>query len=185
MQIVAVTGDITTFEGDALVNAANPALLGGGGVDGAIHRAAGPALLDFCRNLPQVEPGIRCRVGEVRVTPGFNLHVQHVIHTVGPMFPTARQPMFPGEAIADQPTAVSLLTKCLTTVLVQAAFIGAKTLAIPAVSCGVYGCDIPCFVEALKKVAAQVETTVEALTVYLFNEVDRAQYDAALERLAA
>jgi hypothetical protein len=77
-------GDITTWKGDAIVNAANERCLGGGGVDGAIHRAAGPRLVEACRQLPQVSPDVRCPTGEAVVTPGFNLPAKFVIHTVGP-----------------------------------------------------------------------------------------------------
>ncbi|WP_297927088.1 macro domain-containing protein, partial [Metallibacterium sp.] len=75
--------DLTTLDVDAIVNAANPALLGGGGVDGAIHSAAGPGLLRACRALPEVEPGVRCPTGEARVTPGFDLRARWVVHAVG------------------------------------------------------------------------------------------------------
>ena len=78
--------DITTLEVDAIVNAANETLLGGGGVDGAIHRAAGPELLAACRALPEVRPGVRCPTGEARITPGYRLPAMHVIHTVGPVW---------------------------------------------------------------------------------------------------
>src|SRR2546423_258293 len=79
-------GDITRLHVDAIVNAANELMLGGGGVDGAIHRAAGPRLLDACRAIPEVRPGIRCPTGEARITPGFDLPAKHVIHTVGPVW---------------------------------------------------------------------------------------------------
>jgi len=78
--------DITTLEVDAIVNAANETLLGGGGVDGAIHRAAGPQLLAACRALPEVRSGVRCPTGEARITPGYRLPARHVIHTVGPVW---------------------------------------------------------------------------------------------------
>src|SRR6187431_351718 len=81
-----VRGDITKLEVDAIVNAANTGLLGGGGVDGAIHRAAGPDLLAACRALPEVRPGVRCPTGEARITPGYRLPARHVIHTVGPVW---------------------------------------------------------------------------------------------------
>src|SRR5579871_4557220 len=85
-RIQVVRGDITKLEVDAIVNAANEGLLGGGGVDGAIHDAAGPALLDACLKLPEVRPGVRCPTGEARVTPAFALPARYVIHTVGPVF---------------------------------------------------------------------------------------------------
>ena len=78
--------DITKLEVDAIVNAANERMLGGGGVDGAIHRAAGPELLAACRQVPEVRPGVRCPTGECRLTPGFKLPASHVIHTVGPVW---------------------------------------------------------------------------------------------------
>ena len=84
MPIEVIQGDITTLDVDAIVNAANERMLGGGGVDGAIHRAAGPKLLEACRNIPEVRPGVRCPTGEARLTPGFRLPARYVIHTVGP-----------------------------------------------------------------------------------------------------
>src|SRR6188508_1433869 len=79
-------GDITRVTADVIVNAANERMLGGGGVDGAIHRAAGPELLTACRRVPEVSPGVRCPTGEARLTPGFRLPARYVIHTVGPVW---------------------------------------------------------------------------------------------------
>src|SRR5215469_6353220 len=78
--------DITALHVDAIVNAANETLLGGGGVDGAIHRAAGPRLVAACRDLPQIRPNVRCPTGQARITPGFDLPACFVIHTVGPVW---------------------------------------------------------------------------------------------------
>src|SRR5512146_3325316 len=77
---------MTRLSVHAIVNAANERMLGGGGVDGAIHRAAGPALLEACRRVPEVRPGVRCPTGEARITPGFQLPAKYVIHTVGPIW---------------------------------------------------------------------------------------------------
>lgn len=119
-------GDITKLDVDAIVNAANEWLLGGGGVDGAIHRAAGPALLEACRAIAEVRPGVRCPTGEARLTPGFRLPARFVIHTVGPVWRGGGQ----GER--------ELLASCYRNVLAVASEQGFRTLAIPAISCGVY-----------------------------------------------
>ena len=122
-----VRGDITKIAVDAIVNAANEALLGGGGVDGAIHRAAGPELLETCRRIPEVRPGVRCPTGEARITPGFRLAARFVIHTVGPVWHGGHS----GEA--------EHLASCYRNSLAIAREHGCRTVAFPAISCGVYG----------------------------------------------
>ena len=125
--IVVRRADITTVVVDAIVNAANESLLGGGGVDGAIHRAAGPALLAACRALPEVRPGVRCPTGAARITPGFALPATWVIHTVGPVWRGGDS----GEP--------ALLAACYRESLRLAAAERVASLAFPAISCGVYG----------------------------------------------
>jgi len=127
MPLRIVTADITALAVDAIVNAANPDLLGGGGVDGAIHRAAGPRLLLACRALPQVTPGVRCPTGEARLTPGFDLAARFVIHTVGPVWRGGEH----GEP--------AQLARCYRQSLQLARRHRLRTLAFPAISCGVYG----------------------------------------------
>ncbi|WP_430387640.1 O-acetyl-ADP-ribose deacetylase [Dyella sp. 20L07] len=127
MSIEIVIADITRLSVDAIVNAANTTLLGGGGVDGAIHRAAGPRLLAACRVLPQTEPGVRCPTGEARITPGFDLPAHHVIHTVGPVWHGGQQ----GEP--------ALLASCYRQSMRLARENGVHSMAFPAISCGVYG----------------------------------------------
>lgn len=127
MPIEVRLADITTLAFDAIVNAANESLLGGGGVDGAIHRAAGPELLPACRAIPEAPPGVRCPTGDARITPGFRLPAKHVIHTVGPVWRGGSR----GEP--------ELLASCYRRSLALAADHAIETIAFPAISCGVYG----------------------------------------------
>ena len=128
--IEIIRGDITTLDVDAIVNAANERMLGGGGVDGAIHRAAGPDLLTACRQVPEVRPGVRCPTGEARLTPGFRLPARFVIHTVGPVWAGGGQ----GEP--------ELLSQCYRHSLEIALNEQFRSVAFPAISCGVYGYPI-------------------------------------------
>ena len=125
--IDVVQGDLTALDVDAVVNAANPGLLGGGGVDGAVHRAAGPDLRRACEQFPSVRRGVRCPTGEARITPGFRLPARWVIHTVGPVWRGG------GEGEAD------LLASAYRSSLTLAAEHELGTVAFPAISTGVYG----------------------------------------------
>ncbi len=127
MSLHVVTADITTLAVDTIVNAANESLLGGGGVDGAIHRAAGPRLVEACRALPEVRPGVRCPTGQARITPGFDLPARFVIHTVGPIWHGGAR----GEP--------ELLASCYRESLALASSHDVDSIAFPAISCGVFG----------------------------------------------
>lgn len=123
--IALIQGDITTAEVDAIVNAANPKMLGGGGVDGAIHRAAGPALIQACYEVNEVN-GIRCPFGNARITTAGNLSARFVIHAVGPIYNKFSDPRAVLESTYKCALDLALENDC-------------KTVALPAISCGVYG----------------------------------------------
>jgi O-acetyl-ADP-ribose deacetylase len=164
-RIQILQGDITKQDVDAIVNAANRSLLGGGGVDGAIHRAAGPELLVACRPLGG------CETGEARITPGFRLQARYVIHTVGPVYRGG------GKQEAD------LLTSCYRRSLALASEKGLRSIAFPAVSCGVYGYPIR---EACRvAVAATVDyllghPEIEDVRFVLFSEDALSVYEEVL-----
>ena len=122
----ALDADITTLHVDCVINAANERMLGGGGVDHAIHAAAGPELLDACRKVIEVRSGVRCPTGEARITPAFRLPCRHVIHTVGPIWKGG----FNREA--------DLLSSCYRESLKIAAQFG-TSVAFPSISAGAYG----------------------------------------------
>jgi len=164
--IEVVQGDITKEAVDAIVNAANESLLGGGGVDGAIHRAGGPAILAECRTLGG------CKTGDAKITTGGRLPAKYVIHTVGPRYRDGTR----GEA--------ELLAGCYRRSLEVALENGVKTVAFPAVSCGVYGYPIPAAARiALETVKAFLETHtgIERVRFVLFGPDTFHAFRAALE----
>ena len=161
-------GDITRLAVDAIVNAANTRLLGGGGVDGAIHRAAGPELLEECRSIGG------CPTGEARITRGYNLPARHVIHTVGPVY-------------SGKPRDSQLLTGCYKNSLTLAVENNLASVAFPAISCGVHGYPI----EDACKIAIdtscnflKANPSLKKIIFILFSEKDRAVYDAYLESIS-
>ncbi len=158
-----IRGDITTLTVDAIVNAANNALSGGGGVDGAIHRAAGPQLLHACRLLG------RCPTGHAKITEGFNLPARYVIHTVGPVWHGGKQ----GEA--------QLLAASYQSSLELAAEYKLKSVAFPAISCGVYGYPVRQATEiAVNTVKQFLEKNTAVQKIYFVCFVNRV-YQAYLQ----
>ena len=169
--VVAKVGDITREDVDAIVNAANSSLLGGGGVDGAIHRAGGPAILEACRRIRRTEHPDGLATGEAVITTGGRLAARHVIHTVGPIY---------GRHGGDE---ARLLGDCYRNAIALAAANGLGTLAFPAISTGVYGYPRE---EAARVAMAAIDRALEAhasireVRLVFFSEEDaRVFLDAA------
>ena len=164
--IQTLQADITQLDVDAIVNDANSSLLGGGGVDGAIHRAAGPDLLAECRTLNG------CRTGDAKITKGYRLKARHVIHTVGPIWNGGRS----GER--------EKLRACYTNSLRLAAENGVRSIGFPCISTGVYRfpADVAAKV-AVDSVRAFLETpcSIESVVFCCFSEADRGRYQLLLE----
>jgi len=163
-ELDAVVADITTLDVDAIVNAANSSLLGGGGVDGAIHRAAGPELLAECRALGG------CATGDAKVTGGHRLPARWVIHTVGPVWRGGTD----GEP--------ELLAACYRRSLACADEVEARSVAFPAISCGVYGYPKDLAVEVAVDTVRSLPTAVEEVRFVCFDETNHALYRSKLDR---
>lgn len=164
--IKLVQGDITAAQADAIVNAANPAMLGGGGVDGAIHRAAGPALLEACYAVEEIN-GVRCPIGEARITSAGNLNARHVIHTVGPRYHI-------------DPDPPALLASAYRNTFRLALANNCRTLAVPAVSCGVYSYPLEEAADIAIGQSCAAEFRDLQITFYLFGQEIYTCFAAAL-----
>jgi O-acetyl-ADP-ribose deacetylase (regulator of RNase III) len=162
--ISLVLGDITDQDVDVIVNAANSSLLGGGGVDGAIHHAAGPRLLDACRDLRATSHPAGLPAGHAVLTPGFELTARWVVHVVGPVWS-------PSEADDRRP----LLASCYTNALAEADAVGARSIAFPAVSAGVYRWPLEDAAKTAIEAVRGARTQVEDVRFVLFGQ---AAYDA-------
>jgi len=163
-----VEGDITQQDTEAIVNAANTSLLGGGGVDGAIHRAGGPKILEECRRLGG------CPTGEARITTGGNLKARYVIHTVGPIY---------RDGLHQEP---QLLASCYRESLKLAAAKGLKTVAFPSISTGAYGYPIDAAAQiALKTVRDYLaeHPKIQRVRFVLFGRAAYEAYEKAIKKL--
>jgi O-acetyl-ADP-ribose deacetylase (regulator of RNase III) len=170
-RVVLQRGDITQVSVDAIVNAANERLLGGGGVDGAIHRAAGPRLLEACRHIPEITDGVRCRTGESRITPAFNLNANAIIHTVGPVYRhmTSNSSTRP-DGIPPHPDPPAALASCYRSALTLAEDWGHTRIAMPAISCGVYGYPVEEAAQIAKQVIEGHDWDIVEVRFILFDE---------------
>lgn len=169
MEIRVERGNLVEAQVDAIVNAANPAMLGGGGVDGAIHRAAGPGLLLACRRVPGDARGVRCPTGQARITGGFELPARHVIHTVGPIY---RQHPDPAGALASAHRASLQL----------AVEHGLRTIAFPAISCGVYGYPLGDAARIALGVCRERDWDLDEVRFVMFTDATFRAFTAALEQ---
>lgn len=159
-QLSAVLGDITAQRVDAIVNAANSSLLGGGGVDGAIHRAAGPELAQHCRGLGG------CKTGQAKSTPAFNLDVAWIIHTVGPVWSGG------GNDEAE------LLASCYRESLARADEVGAGSVAFPAISTGIFGYPAGAAAQIAVETVRATPTAVSDVRFVAFDQATFTIYEA-------
>lgn len=163
-RLALVLGDITLQDVDAIVNAANSSLLGGGGVDGAIHRAAGPELVQYCRTLGG------CKTGQAKVSPGFNLQARWIIHTVGPVWRGGDN----GEP--------DLLASCYSQSLARSQDVEARSVAFPAISTGIFGYPTHGAAEIALDTVRNTPTNVEAIRFVCFDQPTWDAYDEILSR---
>jgi O-acetyl-ADP-ribose deacetylase (regulator of RNase III) len=206
MKYHLIHGDITTFKGDVIVNAANEMMLGGAGVDGAIHRAAGPKLRDACLQVwedskatPQWggydrDHGVRCPTGSVRPTPAFDLPCKWVFHTTGPIWPgttrfqanvtslAGNQMKVGATELTPEDQARKTLRECYKKALLMAAAMDLESIAYPAISTGVYGVPMATCAKVVSEWAYDYSRWPLSVYIYLFNDADMELWEMMAER---
>jgi O-acetyl-ADP-ribose deacetylase (regulator of RNase III) len=170
-RITLIRGDITTQHVDAIVNAANSTLMGGGGVDGAIHRRGGPAILEACKRLRESAFPDGLPTGQAVATPAGNLPARWVIHTVGPVY-------------SAQQDHSRLLASCHTEALRVAADLDARTVAFPAISTGIYGYPLPLAAPIAIRAVWHAATSVDEIRFVLFGDDAYGAFEEALAAIA-
>lgn len=168
--ITILQGDITQARVDAIVNAANTQMLGGGGVDGAIHQAAGLALLEECHKIEVVD-GVRCPFGEARITLAGELSCKYVIHTVGPIYETTKNPSAVLASAYESSLRLAQRYRC-------------RSIAFPAISCGVYGYPIDEAADIALNICCQLEFDGLDIFFYLFNKETHYAWQQVAARLS-
>ncbi|CAM4448379.1 macro domain-containing protein [Vibrio agarivorans] len=169
LNIALLNGDITQAEVDAIVNAANPKMLGGGGVDGAIHRAAGPALLRACFDVEE-NNGKRCGWGDAKITSAGELNAKYVIHAVGPIYHQFCDPKAVLQSAYRQALNLALENNC-------------ESVALPAISCGAYGYPQPEAAQVALSVCSEQKYKGMQLTFYLFGEDMLETWQSELDKI--
>lgn len=174
--------DITTLDVDVIVNAAHESLMGGGGVDGAIHRAAGEGLLQECMKIPLAlkNSQVKCLVGDAKITKGYNLPCKHIIHTVAPKFVGS---VINGKYKCLYPEMPEMLKSCYEATIRLANAIGAKSIAFPSLGTGGHAIPIEMAAPIAIKTVKEIDHNIEHVIFVVFSEKDKEVYEKVLKEI--